>query len=640
MAFARNTIDAINFPYVWRSFQVWPSKDHIFEYIERFLMRKQILILVLFPLISQAAIKPDRYPKVHEVIKTFFENYSRSEYENDFYVSFEKRPNGYWVVEKTYEGDSGNRELLWSYKKRKYMKLSYPANSKGIDKPAFQEAVLRARDYEFKSNIFYGYVGWQQDVIKHFEKKGKLSDEVLYALGRTYSCKASDLLHNNSGLSDPEEWLKPDLKPNSLSSAELAKYRKFRHIGLDYFKTLQRQNPNFKVLVGSIGVKTAHEHVTAFLDLLMFQNEVEALKELKPNIYTQLQINLAKNYLQSCDENAILFVNGDGDTYPLYYVQAMEGFRTDVTVVNLSLLNAHRYIYWLRNPRFKNVAGLEFTPNDEHLTNEQRRTFYVEEGKDTLPLEQLLKETIKPENVKQQNGITYYSVTGGYYQFGNQATFKPPGQYIHLGPMMVYDIVHRNFGNRPIYFASTIGTDACAGLENFSQLEGFALRLSDLHKIDEQGIGYIGNASLLYKRLMHQLDWSGLETMELHNERQAMNNRQFFVRLARHYMLQNELDSARLVIAKCMDAIPPERVSCGYWGGTMVPILYEFDMDQDARDVAISTINGHMRMIEQYKEEGLDYTLHFTRQANKIVEIVEDEGQTELAEKLKEIINR
>ena len=75
------------------------------------------------------------------------------------------------------------------------------------------------------------------------------------------------------------------------------------------------------------------------------------------------------NILQSCEPNAILFTNGDNDTFPLWYLQEVEGIRRDVTIANLSLLNTEWYIRQIKKLRPARIKKLDGEDNEGMFIN-------------------------------------------------------------------------------------------------------------------------------------------------------------------------------------------------------------------------------------------------------------------------------
>ena len=86
-----------------------------------------------------------------------------------------------------------------------------------------------------------------------------------------------------------------------------------------------------------------------------------------------IALDIGKNYLASCENNAILFTNGDNDTYPLWYAQEVEGIRTDIKIVNTSLLNSSEYIDHVKYKTYK-AEGVPHQLTDDFYTYQGRAT--------------------------------------------------------------------------------------------------------------------------------------------------------------------------------------------------------------------------------------------------------------------------
>ncbi|MGM0507403.1 MAG: glycosyltransferase family 117 protein, partial [Bacteroidota bacterium] len=184
----------------------------------------------------------------------------------------------------------------------------------------------------------------------------------------------------------------------------------------------------------------------------------------------------AWNLLQSVDENAILFTNGDNDTFPLWYLQEVENVRTDVRVVNLSLLNTAWYIKQLRDRTTHESLPLPIRLTDAEIDEMTSALSLHEPDTLSIPvdydwLSNVFSGEITPEQVddpvlsNQVAMATPYSIpvdsldsSVDFYLEGRYAGQGADGNdryYLQVQDLMILEILENNQWARPVYFANT-----------------------------------------------------------------------------------------------------------------------------------------------------------------------------------------
>ena len=179
------------------------------------------------------------------------------------------------------------------------------------------------------------------------------------------------------------------------------------------------------------------------------------------------------NLLQSCEKDAILFTQGDNDTFPLWYLQDVEGIRRDIRIVNLSLVNTSWYIKALKNEQPYGSLKVPISLQDAQI--DQIRPMAFEPRMMELPTTAETARRMLPEgeSITLDTSISNSGVLRWYMpntiEFGGL-------KGIRTQDIIVYDIVRTSNWQRPIYFAMTVGDDSKIGLRDYMEMRGIAFK--------------------------------------------------------------------------------------------------------------------------------------------------------------------
>ena len=323
--------------------------------------------------------------------------------------------------------------------------------------------------------------------------------------------------------------------------------------------------------------------------------------------------DLAKAYLDSCAPNAILFTNGDNDTFPLWYVQEVEGHRTDVRVINLSLLNTDWYIEQMDRKAYDSErAPFSLDPSD-----------YKPGTRDYLPVVNMNKKDVFVDIKKVINFISddanrrvfgadklmNYFPTNKFSlkvdkqkvlaagivpdakknQVVNEINWSIKKNYILKKDMMIMDILANFNWERPVYFAITTGNAAYIGLEKYFQLEGLAYRLVPFEGKSFDGqTGYV-NTDIMYENLMTKFEYGNMDDpsvyMDENNRRMCMNLRNNFARLAEALFREGKKDKAVEVLDRCIATMPNENIPYNFFILPAVESYYKMGEYDKANEI-------------------------------------------------------
>ena len=305
----------------------------------------------------------------------------------------------------------------------------------------------------------------------------------------------------------------------------------------------------------------------------------------------------ALNYLNSCAPNAILFTNGDNDTYPLWYAQEVEGLRSDVRVVNLQLLMTDWNVEQLRK-KVNESGPVKFSISQDKIAGEYRElTSYYDNPAIGIDPNKYYNIQDFINFVTSDDSRTKIQVSGGfmvnYYplrklyipvdkekvlrngtvrkelasRIEDSVKFAVTRNTLFKNSLMVMDIIASNNWDRPIYFTITAGDDTYLGLQDYLQQEGMTYRLVPVKRdaMEKSGgePGRIDNV-IMYNNIMNKFRWGNMTDPKAYVEsdtRRHMNNyRNLFASLGKSLLVEGQKDKIIKLLDLCQAKIPEYQV--------------------------------------------------------------------------------
>lgn len=390
----------------------------------------------------------------------------------------------------------------------------------------------------------------------------------------------------------------------------------------------------------------------------------------------------ASAYLESCDPNSILFTIGDNDTFPLWYLQEVEGVRTDIKIVNTSLFATDWYIDQMKRKTYEADPIPSQLKHDEYKYGSLDVAYYypLPQFKDTIISIDYLMRWIQSDSevtyVETENGSKekIYPTNKIRIPVNKETVLKNgivaqkdadkivdyiditiDGMGLTKNRILMLDVLANNNWERPIYFTGGSPADEeYIWLKDYLQLDGLSYKLvpikTDMSKTSMFELGRI-DTEKMYNNIK-KLNWKNINSGKIYIDEQAKKNaismRNNLVRLSEAFAKEGDTIKALEVLDLSVDKMPIKdfgniQFSLGY-----PELYYSLNEEEKARKTAKTLITLLQEQLIWYAEfEKRDYRSisdelddYFLMYRNVISQINEYDSDKDFKEKTQaEFIN-
>ena len=303
----------------------------------------------------------------------------------------------------------------------------------------------------------------------------------------------------------------------------------------------------------------------------------------RSNKYTA--VAMAKNYLESCEPNAILFTIGDNDTFPLWYAQEIEGYRTDVKIVNTSLFMTDWYIDQMKFKTYKSDGlPISFTHN-EYVGDKLDYVAHIPKTEARWDIKDLIAFIKNPQStVDLQNGQTihFYPTNKIRIPVDKNAVIKNKvvssiyndsivpfidldvkGSAMYKNRLMMLDVLANNNWKRPVYFTGgSFGDDDYLWMKDYLQLDGLVYKLvpikTPVDKENRYDMGQI-DSDKMYDLVM-KWEWGNGDLTTIYHDPETRKNsisyRTNMARLMEQLINEGKIEKAKKIIDLALTKMP------------------------------------------------------------------------------------